>query len=70
MKMLPYLLLIFLWVLGHCGESFAYCKSDKQTLLIPDDYDKNVPDASQTGNITIVWFDYKIQRLKDVKEKL
>ena len=72
MKMLLYVTLNFLWVLlGHCEESFAYdsCESDMQTLLIPHDYDKNVPDASQTGCRTRVEFDYRIQNLKAVKEE-
>ena len=62
-KMLFYLILIFSWTLDNMlAFAFEYnqCKGDQQTLVIPHDYDKNVPDASLTENTTIVWFDYKI----------
>ena len=71
-KMLFYLTLIFPWTLDNTfafDYEYNQCKGDQQTLVIPHDYDKNVPDASLTENITIVWFDYKIQRLKGINEE-
>ena len=67
------LMLIFSWILENSGLAHAYdynqCKGDQQTIVIPHGYDQNVPDASETGNITIVWITYRIQRLKEVKEE-
>ena len=69
--MLLSLLLNFTWILGNCGLSFAYdsCRGNKQTLEIPEDYDKDVPESLQTEYPTEVQFDYRIQRLRGVNEE-
>ena len=69
--MLHSLVLTLAWILGNCGLSYAYnsCRGNKQTLVIPDDYDKDVPDSFQTENITQVGINYRIQRLRGVNEE-
>ena len=71
MKMFYPLVLYLIWILGHWGLSHAYdsCRGDKQILVIPEGYDKDVPDSFQTENITCVHFDYTIQRLRGVNEE-
>ena len=53
-----------------CELSFAYdsCKGNKQTVVIPDNYDKDVPDSYQTGNTTYVRLGIYISRLKNINE--
>ena len=64
-------MLNFTLILGHLGLSIAYdsCKGNKQKLVIPKGYDKDVPDSFQTEDITLVEFDYRIQRLRGVNEE-
>ena len=68
--MLLSLVLQVTWILGLLELAIAYdsCKGNKQTLVIPDEYDKDVPDSFQTEYITQVRFDYIIQRLRGVNE--
>ena len=63
-------MLNFTLILGHLGLSIAYdfCKGNKQKLVIPEGYDKDVPDSFHTDHITQVQFDYRIQRLRGVNE--
>ena len=69
-KMLLSLVLQVTWILGILELAIAYdsCKGNKQTLVIPDKYDKDVPDSFQTEYTTQVHFDYRIQRLRGVNE--
>ena len=68
--MLIFLVIAFTWILGHWGLSTAYdaCRGDKQTLALPMDYDKDVPDSIKTNNITEVLIEFTIQRLRGVDE--
>ena len=70
MKMLLSLVLHVTWILVHFEYAIAYdsCKGNKQTLVIPDEYDKDVPDSFLTEYITQVAFDYRIQHLRGVNE--
>ena len=71
MKMFYPLVLYLTWILGHWGLSIAHdsCRGNKQILVIPQGYDKDVPDSFQTENITDVEFDFTINRLRDVDEE-
>ena len=73
-------LLTVSWILGNCGLSFAShdshdhmvydsCRGNKQSIVIPEDYDKDMPDTFLAENITQVQFDYRIQRLRGVNEE-
>ena len=42
------------------------CPGFRQEVAIPQGYDKNVPDAYYTKNVTQVFFNFSIKQIKDV----
>ena len=71
-------LLYITWVIGHLGlsisedtfhESYDSCKGNRQTLVIPRGYDKDVPDSYETDIATLVEFGIYIVHLRGVNEK-
>ena len=58
------------FLLTFIGVSVAqdFCPGFRQTVIIPTDYDKNVPDALETGNITSVIIFFYVRQVKGVKE--
>ena len=49
--------------------SFDQCVGNKQNLFVPESYDKDVPDAYMTGNVTKVYIKYGIKQLRKVVEE-
>ena len=69
MKMLLFaILLLFVTNLGQ-SSAFNQCRGNKQNIMVPQSYDKDVPDASQTGNATEVHLAYGIKHLRKVSEE-
>ena len=49
--------------------SYNQCNGNKQNLSFPKGYDKDVPDAFETGNATEVRIKYGLKQLRKVIEK-
>ena len=64
--MLLFAILLFFW-----GQSRAYdhCSGNKQNVVVPQSYDKDVPDTFETGNATEVRVAYGIKHLRKVSEE-
>ena len=64
-------MLLFAIVVLFFGQSRAYnqCSGNKQNVVVPQSYDRDVPDASQTGNATEVGVAYGIKHLRKVSEE-
>ena len=65
MKIYPVLHLLSFIALSKAQTS---CPGFRQNVMIPTDYDKNVPDALVTGNITKVIIFFYVRQIKGVKE--
>ena len=66
--MLPVLTTLVLGILlGNARAEMSYeqCQGNRQNVVVPDGYDKGVPDMD---NITKVFFEFEITQLKSVKE--
>ena len=66
--MLPVLTTLVLGILlGNAKAEMSYeqCPGNRQAVVVPDGYDKGVPDMD---NITKVFFEFEITQLKSVKE--
>ena len=63
-------MLLFVILLLFVGQSRAYdqCRGNKQNVMVPQGYDKDVPDASSTGNATDVHVAYGIKHLRKISE--
>ena len=51
------------------SSSHDQCNGNKQNLLIPKSYDKDVPDTFETGNATKVRIKYGIKQIRKVREE-
>ena len=66
--MLPLLTTLVLGILlGNARAEMSYeqCQGNRQDVVVPDGYDKGVPDIR---NVTEVHFHFDITQLKSVKE--
>ena len=52
----------------NTSSSDKQCNGNKQNLSIPKGYDKDVPDAFESGNATQVRIKYGIKQLRKVIE--
>ena len=51
------------------SSGYDQCNGNKQSIVVPKGYDKDVPDAFETGNATGVHVKYGIKQLREVKEE-
>ena len=51
------------------SSGYDQCNGNKQSIVVPKGYDKDVPDAFETGNATGVHVKYGIKHLREVKEE-
>ena len=66
--------LVMILIMGICVtllntvefNSADNCPGFRQEVAIPQGYDKNVPDAYYTENVTHVFFNFSIKQIKDV----
>ena len=47
-------------------NSAGNCPGFRQEVTIPQDYDRNVPDAYYSENVTQVFFNFSIKQIKEV----
>ena len=47
-------------------NSAENCPGFRQEVTFPQDYDKNVPDAYYSENVTQVFFNFSIKQIKEV----
>ena len=47
-------------------NSAGNCPGFRQEVIFPQDYDKNVPDAYYSENVTQVFFNFSIKQIKEV----
>ena len=51
------------------SNGYDQCNGNKQNVVIPQGYDKDVPDAIGTGNATEIGIKYGIRQLRMVNEE-
>ena len=65
--MSTYLFWVLLTFIG-LSKTQDFCPGFRQSVVIPTDYDKNVPDALETGNVTKVYIFFIVRQVYGVKE--